>query len=206
MRLLKSFVALASSRRRRKSADMAVEDSNPERRNLLVTSLGFIAYYYGGGNFASNDLELELIHIHFNKSRFLAELAWTMLFWFLFRYWQTTRGKFTQAFQGEMSRHYNIELVRNYIERRYVRKAGDTRTGCMPAGLEYDRATGVRSFMFVPQAGGGPVEGRLPIEGPAGHFALWAARIKCAVLEPSFFGYFTPYALAAFAMAGPLYW
>jgi hypothetical protein len=185
---------------------MAVEDSNPERRNLLVTSLGFVAYYYGHGAFVDKELQLELINIHFHKTGFLAALAWTMLFWFLFRYWQTTRGKFTTAFAAEVDRNCNIALMREFIERHYIRESGDTRTGCLPASISWhDRPNGVRAVQFVPRAGGGPIEGKLPLVGIDGLIALWAVRLRCVFMEPSFFSYITPYILAAAAVAGPLF-
>ncbi len=80
---------------------MAIQDIDPERRNLMVTSLGFIIFYLGEGKMESDKLTLPLVNIEFKNTVFLASMAWIMLFWFVFRYWQT-RDMETVAFARDI--------------------------------------------------------------------------------------------------------
>jgi len=68
---------------------MAIHDNNPERRNLVVTSLAFIMFYLGDGSINDDAIKIQLINITFNNPEFLRITAWIMLFWFALRYWQT---------------------------------------------------------------------------------------------------------------------
>ncbi|HTF97062.1 MAG TPA: hypothetical protein VL995_13070 [Cellvibrio sp.] len=66
---------------------MTIEDSNPERRNLVVLSAGIIIYYLAGGTIEDKQLTLEIVNIQFTKMWVLQLSVWVMLSWFLFRYW-----------------------------------------------------------------------------------------------------------------------
>lgn len=69
-----------------------IDDSHPERRNLSATSLAFIVFYVGGGNFVDGDVTLAVINAHFSNTYLLAAIAWVILFWFAFRYHVTTKS------------------------------------------------------------------------------------------------------------------
>src|SRR5689334_19306077 len=107
---------------------MAIEDSRPERRNLTVMSLAFIAYYYAGGHIADN-FQLELVNVTFAYPSLLGGMAWVSLVWFLVRYWQTTTGEMAADFHKELQQHCNTWLLRRYLARSYQRKQGDDRDG-----------------------------------------------------------------------------
>ena len=71
---------------------MPIQDSEAERRNLIVTSLCFIAYNLGGGNFTSNEVRLQVINVSFTDPIFLGFLAWMGLFWFAYRFGHDRRA------------------------------------------------------------------------------------------------------------------
>lgn len=94
---------------------MAIEDSDPERRNLTVMSGAFIIYYLAGGSFKENQITLEVININFSRPTVLAVIAWLMLFWFIYRYWQTHRGKFESEFRIELERYIQRGSLEQYV-------------------------------------------------------------------------------------------
>jgi hypothetical protein len=82
-----------------------VNDSSPERRNLLITSLAFIAFYGGGAEISSNELRLVLVDASFSRSYFLAIMVWIAIGWFALRFWQKSDGEITKNLRGELVRN-----------------------------------------------------------------------------------------------------
>lgn len=70
---------------------MSIEDSNPERRNLVVLSSAIIIYYLAGGSVKEKTLSLEIINIEFSNTAMLSVIVWFMLGWFSFRYFIENR-------------------------------------------------------------------------------------------------------------------
>lgn len=97
---------------------MAIEDSNPSRRNLVVTSLAFVAYYYAGGYFKNHELTLEVVNLSFTDYWVLGFFAWGLLIWFAYRYWVEHRGELFAAFQSDVQN----EIIAQEILLDYVRK------------------------------------------------------------------------------------
>ena len=89
---------------------MPVQDSDAERRNLLVTSLAFIVYYTAGGNFIDNEVRLVLANLKFGEAEILAYFAWAALFWFALRYWQTHRQSYIQQLITDV-RTYSLPSI-----------------------------------------------------------------------------------------------
>lgn len=81
---------------------MAISDSLPERRNLVVAAAAFIVFYAGGGNVVDPVVRLAVVNVNFHRPEALAAIAWTMLFWFQLRFWQSTRRKFSEKFRAEI--------------------------------------------------------------------------------------------------------
>jgi hypothetical protein len=94
---------------------MAIHDSDPERRNLVVTSLGFIIFYWGEGSLVSDELRLQLVNIKFENTSFLAVFAWVMLFWFAWRYWLTHQGDAKKEFTNELFHLVDQEFLNKYV-------------------------------------------------------------------------------------------
>lgn len=72
---------------------MAIQDKDPERRNLVMTSFGFILFFAADGYIINNELRVQLLNIGFRKPETLAIVSWILLLWFILRYWQTHEGK-----------------------------------------------------------------------------------------------------------------
>lgn len=98
---------------------MAIQDPDPERRNLLVTSLAFVMYYLAGGHVADNNVRVQIVNITFDNKLALAVFAWVMLLWFAFRYWQTRESTFFHSFLAEVVHEKNHKLFSWYLLRQY---------------------------------------------------------------------------------------
>ena len=81
---------------------MAIQDSDAERRNLMLASIGFVLYYSAGGHFVNNQVKIQVVNLAFDKPELLGVFAWLMLFWFLLRYWQTHKTKASSAISSDI--------------------------------------------------------------------------------------------------------
>jgi hypothetical protein len=105
---------------------LAIQDKLPERRNLTLISLAFIAYFYGGGSFSDDEIKLIVINVSFSESLVLVLIAWSSLLWSAWRYWLTTNDKFLPLFKEEVSKVASTRFAENYVTQRVpykIRKA-----------------------------------------------------------------------------------
>ena len=111
---------------------MSLQDSLPERRNLTLISLAFIAFFYGGGQFSENEVKLIIINASFTKPIVLSFIAWLSFAWFNWRYWLVTKGEFTSKFIGEVNKVSKNEFTYKYVSERIPYKFTDF-TGLVPS-------------------------------------------------------------------------
>lgn len=97
---------------------MPVQDKDPERRNLMVTSLGFVAYYLAGGHVVENQIRIQVINISFDSPMVLAVMAWLMLFWFALRYWQTRKGRTIDYIRNGLIALSERKCIINYVTKK----------------------------------------------------------------------------------------
>lgn len=91
-----------------------MEGNNPERRNLLMMSLAFIAFCYGGGSVGEQTVNFQFINLKFENLSLLTWMVWAIFFWFIYRYWVTNEhSKAIYAF--------NVTLNHNLQERWFTR-------------------------------------------------------------------------------------
>ncbi|MEZ5691222.1 MAG: hypothetical protein R3D71_06125 [Rickettsiales bacterium] len=93
-----------------------MQDSIPERRNLMITSMVFIIYFWGGGRFENNEIRLPFISVHFENIYVLAILSWITLVFFALRFLQSEgiREKNAVHFAGTTKEKYNY--IRDTID------------------------------------------------------------------------------------------
>lgn len=190
---------------------MPLQDSIPERRNLMVTSLGFIAYYFGGGTVTDSQLKLPVVNVAFANTTILAGLAWISIFWFLLRYWQTTKGKIEKEGLPELATYKNRKYLISNVENTIGRKLNvDGGIVFHPPwihdgkfGIAY---TEISNPTFNPD---GEVlsynpgtDGILYFKGLRGRFVLARMLASCAIQKRSFSDYVVPYLLFGLAMIG----
>lgn len=201
---------------------MAIQDSNAERRNLVVTSAAFIAFYYGGGKLSSNAITLQVVSVTFNRPVVLAVMAWTSLLWFLYRYWLLNSGEFSRAFSSEFHAFCRKPYVEKYAEKRTAKSFAladkDSghhmqtlvwRRGCVRAPYIYasnvtrDAKTGdIQSYSHGGLGGGS--DGEVIFSDIKGWVIALRATAHCFFRKQSFSSYIVPYILFLLALMGPL--
>jgi len=97
---------------------MAIHDSDPDRRNLVVTSTAFILFYLADGHMTPDAIRLQIVPVTFENVFVLKIFAWVILFWFGLRYWQTHRQSYRNAYLGHLKEFGNAnDSGAKYIEK-----------------------------------------------------------------------------------------
>ena len=94
---------------------MPIQDSNPERRNLTVTAFSFVIYYLAEGAVVGSEISLPMVNLKFENTEMLAIITWFTLFWFAFRYWQSTRGEVSASYISAIEGQSPPSFVKTYI-------------------------------------------------------------------------------------------
>lgn len=200
---------------------MAIHDSDPERRNLIVTSLAFIAYYYAGGAFVDSNVRLQMVNVTFEKPEVLAGIAWMLLFWFFYRYWLTHKKSFTSGFADEKYGYYKLPYVIKYAEKQLGKPLvkSDEEEGYHITGLAYSDGKAGIGYIYALDikrnqntgeiesysANGDCDDGIIPFQGPTGCWLRLRATLECCIKSPSFSSYMMPYIIFVVALVGPFF-
>ncbi|MRK22945.1 hypothetical protein [Pseudomonas sp. JG-B] len=196
---------------------MAIEDSDPERRNLTVMSGAFIIYYLAGGSFKDNEITLEVVNINFSRPTVLAVIAWLMLFWFIYRYWQAHRGKFRKQFPEEFERQQLSKTLKRHLDSTLPKYPNSPNQTYFPVGVrwkdrkvtvEYVYASSIRREQdededeewYVASSDENGRYGEVQLSGIKGWFVALLLTCKTFISDPSFANYIIPYLLAALAI------
>ncbi|MBU2987398.1 hypothetical protein KO528_18685 [Saccharophagus degradans] len=196
---------------------MAMQDSNPERRNLTLSSLSFIAYFYGGGSFKDGSVKFPMLNVSFDNMLFVSIMVWVLLFWFFYRYWQAHYGEFSANYSKEIYNYGGRYYVANYLSKKagiklvtyeskgYVLTGLKRENGRLYVsynygeGIERDKRTGeIQSYSIKQQ-------GVVELNGVMGSIIKCRIALSCCVVYPSFSNYMVPYILFFMAVIGPFY-
>ena len=90
---------------------MSYQDSNPERRNLVLLSLSIIVFYLAGGKLVSTDVRLQVVNVAFSKPEVLVAAVWCLLFWFCYRYWLVHQGSWKKGYCQEMTKDNGVAKI-----------------------------------------------------------------------------------------------
>ena len=196
---------------------MSIEDTNPERRNLRIASLAFIAYFYGGGQLPDNTISLQIVELIFSRPAVLAVLAWILLFWFAYRYWVVNRNKFSEGYSKEIETYYTTEEIQRFLRKsKGIEFAIAGSEGYYVASanlkskkpvLRYVYAKGaqvlddgsIHSFHSVQDDKSGTVE----LSDFGGYLFRLRLMTICILGRPSFSSYLVPYLVFITAVLGP---
>lgn len=195
---------------------MAFQDTNSERRNLSLTSLAFIVYFFSGGKFKDSSVSLNVINATFERPLILAVIAWLALFWFIYRYWLVHSGDFSKNFASEFSAWSDKRCFREFAERKMGKEFPvDKEEGYHVANvhwtkgrvllkwvyasnIERDEKGKIRSYSKNPDS----ENGELSLMGFGGWFIAIRESANCCLLNRSFSEYLVPYLLAVLAIIG----
>jgi len=200
--------------------NMVVQDSNPERRNLVVTSIAFIAYFFAGGSFPETSVRLQVINAEFSDPWVLSIIAWTIYIWFIYRYWVTHRGAFAKAFCVDFNKWHTQRYITNYLNQHFDQKVQPNipTAEYMADGMRWKgwRVIITCNYRLVRRdingmisATGGQIDEQKPqqdiqLVGLKGWFLAIMATIDCLFRNPSFSGYVVPYILVIVTLAGAM--
>lgn len=76
---------------------MEYQDSHPERKNLVVISIGIIIFFFTDGKVIDKTIKIQAINVEFSDSNKIIYFIWLALIWALYRYWVVTRDEFSLA-------------------------------------------------------------------------------------------------------------
>lgn len=202
---------------------MAIQDSDPERRNLTVISLAFVAYFYAAGSFPSSEVKLHVVNATFGRPWVLGVIAWIAFFWFLYRYWLTHRDQFYSQFNSEFAEWGKKPYVRKYTEDKLGIKLVPIKAenqvgeeGWIASGAKWSGghvSIDVAQANSISRGSDGFIQGshrrndhrreQVLLTGFRGWVLALRASAACAFKNRSFSEYVAPYLLATVALAGP---
>jgi hypothetical protein len=199
---------------------MAIQDSDPERRNLMVISMAFIVYFYAGGSFLENEVRLQVINVSFSNPKVLAAIGWGLLIWFLYRYWQKHSSSFTDGFNSEIYRYCNTGYFSKYVSKKLgkpiikdeyegyhidmmIREDGKFGLKyCYASSVGRDEKTGRVTSTSNRKDDS---QGEIYLDDFIGTCLRYRAYIECCFRHPSFASYVVPYIVFFIALCGPVY-
>lgn len=182
---------------------MPLADNDPSRRNLMVTSLAFIAYFWADGCFTDSTVTLQVVNVSFDKPDVLAKMAWALLFWFALRYWQLHKKLVRETYIKEIRDKANSKITTWYLKRRVNRKD-------LPVPLGFKVADGsllirTEEVIIDEEVDGEHIRqavdtGDIKVTGFYGRILKIVTFVKLVFQEPGFGSYAVPYVLFAFAV------
>lgn len=98
---------------------MQIQDSSPERRNLIILSISIIVFYLAGGELVDNSVRLQVVNIAFSKPEVLAYLVWLLLLWFCYRYWLVMQGSWKEGLHHEINALPIPSIYYHYLVKRF---------------------------------------------------------------------------------------
>ncbi|MCC5855110.1 MAG: hypothetical protein JJU10_05415 [Idiomarina sp.] len=122
---------------------MELSEHVPERRNLTVISLAFIAYYFGGGELVGDKLHLGVVSAEFSNAKFLAIMAWIIFGWTIWRFWVVTRNQLIVSLNRELKDEFFFNKYLAIAE-ELISKSDDSNTAPQKISV-----TGVRVARFM---------------------------------------------------------
>ena len=198
---------------------MAIEDSCPTRRNLMATSLAFIAYFFGGGKFESGEISLQVINVKFDNVFFLSFLAWTLLLWFAYRYKQKVKNSLLNQLNSFFRKETKDKFVANFISKKLNEPfpaKGNEGFAKITYGhyvdfpikvvLEYGSNLEIQKDLTVTSMAADRNKDKIVRFTKMESITIWMHMIKIWIWrEPDFADIATPYILFFFAILIPLY-
>lgn len=207
---------------------MEIQDSLPERRNLIIISLAFIIYFYAGGQFTGEEIKLVVINAKFTKPLVLQIIVWLGFFYCIWRYWLVTRGEFLKSYAVDTNGFLYLDTQLKYIQDRCPVKIVTGASydyslnflgfkGCLiEADIVYNRSysanialstiqdTNLRKIEFYIRKHGEPPRYKVRFNDISGIAISLVTFFKVATTRPSVTLFLMPYLLVTIAIGGAL--
>ncbi|NVF16542.1 hypothetical protein [Vreelandella maris] len=198
---------------------MALQDSNPERRNLLLISLCFVVFILGGGSIPKDEMRLQVISVSFSRPEVLNIIVCLVFLWFLYRYRVVNRNSFLKEFREEINGLRNKRFLKKFIEKSIghplaprVASKQANETGMLIEWLRWHKGC-LKACVIEMKltrddlgriSGQGKVDGGLKEIISLTGFKGWLVGLRllvvCFMEQPSFSSHIVPYVFAFFAI------
>ena len=205
---------------------MEIQDSLPERRNLVIISLAFIIYFYAGGQFTGEEVKLIMINAKFTKPWVLELIVWLGFVYCIWRYWLVTKGKFSHNFRVDLNDFRYSSIILRHIESRcpvrinnkasynYSIQNINFKRWLLSADILYNRQYKNTDLVKVPapytkieyylRKHGGPQNYKVHFTDIAGVSLSVYIFLRVALTRPSSTLFLMPYLLATIAIGGAI--
>lgn len=185
---------------------MNIEDQSPERKNLMVTSIAFLIYYYGKAELDGNQISLPIMNIKLYNPAFLGYVAWFALLWFSYRFILSHGKDFYKQFPIEFRKYKNDPRLNQYMKSKANYHASHiVDFKCTEIKWKPINICTLSEFR-IRGNGGQVLRGeRMLFDDFKGTVIGLRLTIKCFMQNPSFSQSLSPYLLAILAITAPLF-
>ncbi|CAE6902606.1 hypothetical protein ACOMICROBIO_LMKGKHOH_02177 [Vibrio sp. B1FIG11] len=183
---------------------MAISDSNPDRRNLVVLSTSIVLYFLAGGELIDDNVRLQVINVHFNKPEVLVYFVWGLLAWFTYRYWINYKGSWKDGYYTEIGSEISSKICYRYMVKKFSLSDNFERSYYPDRhwlSVSGDGVVKSISFRHIYKLESGQQKSETKsIESPADRFMIFICTVVIFLKEPSLSTYFMPYVFALVAI------
>ena len=186
-----------------------MQDNNAERRNLIMTSMGFIVYVLGDAQLLNQQLQMGIVNLKFENMKFIIIIMWLIFFWFLWRYWLKTKKNHSE-FRRSMSDHSIMMVDKTYFSKR-VKKVLGNDFGRIQ-GFYFNHSVNLSKIILQPLEQterkyflSKKISLEIPLTKNLDVFFIYLRRLEYGLRKDEFGDVFIPYVLAAIAIFCGLY-
>ncbi len=191
---------------------MAINDSVPERRNLIILSISIIIFYLAGGQPSDHTIRLQMINVTFSNPDVLVYFVWVLLIWFCYRYWLVHQGSWRKGYFEELSTNECSFIYYKYLLNKFGLTDDYTKSLYEDRHLVYiDTHSPALTFKHVytktgnRRVGSDQASDTIEISSFWDRWVVFLCSAYLFFRRPSLSSYFTPYLLFVFAVALGLY-
>lgn len=180
-----------------------IQESDVERRNLMVMSWSIIIYNFADGTFG-NTLKLPLTSIEFTNTKALIYIAWFMLFWFSIRFWQKHRLSFIYQIEQHISSNHSKEFIYKCLENELGKEMMEKDRMVMnPSYFRRNKSIVYMTLDTESQFKNNTIEKEINMEGLG--FTIFRVKnnLSAYVNSNGITSYLMPYVFALLAVASP---
>ncbi|MFT6910718.1 MAG: hypothetical protein ACJAS1_007451 [Oleiphilaceae bacterium] len=183
---------------------MAISDSIPERRNLILLSVSIIIFFLAGGNITDQVVRIQVINVTFSKPEILGYFVWISLFWFCYRYWLLQQGTWKDAYRNELVNGDCVFVFYKHLIKKYGLTNDFTKSQfpdkhflqLMDSGNDKKL-----QFRYIYKDGSGQQKIDVKdVQGIKDYFYILLCIVYLFIRKPTLSTYFVPYFLFCFAI------
>ncbi|CAA6816485.1 MAG: Unknown protein [uncultured Sulfurovum sp.] len=94
---------------------MVMNESIPEKRNLMIFSLIIIVFIFSGGEFLDNTIKISPFNIKLDNSKFLAIMLWLVFIYINYRFYVKCTPIFFENYHSDLLDAINDKNLHNFV-------------------------------------------------------------------------------------------